>query len=58
MLGLRARFAGCGCERSWWLLLAAVLWAIAQMLGSPGGTGRAGCSGGGDHPRVAGLVRA
>jgi tetratricopeptide (TPR) repeat protein len=39
MSGRRARFAGRGRERSWWLLLAAVLaavlWAIAQVLGWP-----------------------
>jgi len=38
-LGRRVRFAGRGRERSWWLLLpvvlAAVLWAIAQVLGWP-----------------------
>jgi len=39
MSGRRARFAGRGRERAWWLLvavvLAAVLWAIAQVLGWP-----------------------
>jgi tetratricopeptide (TPR) repeat protein len=38
-LGRRPRFAGRGRERSWWLLLAVVLfaalWAIAQVLGWP-----------------------
>ncbi len=39
MSGRRPRFAGRGRERAWWLLvavvLAAVLWAIAEVLGWP-----------------------
>ena len=62
--GRRARFTSSGRERSWWLVLAvvlaAVLWAIAQVLGWPvwARAVLAGLAavGGVDRPRVAGLV--